>query len=36
MLDNDPEVLHDGNRQIYVLGWLVKGVEGFLCFPFYL
>ena len=35
-MDNDPEVLHDGIRQIYVLDWLVKGVEGFLSFPFYL
>ena len=25
-MDNDPEVLHDGIRQIYVLDWLVKGV----------
>lgn len=24
-MDNDPEVLHDGIRQIYVLDWLVKG-----------
>ena len=23
-MDNDPEVLHDGIRQIYVLDWLVK------------
>ena len=27
-MDNDPEVLHDGIRQIYVLDWLVKGVGG--------
>ena len=24
-MDNDPEVLHDGIRQIYVLDWLVEG-----------
>ena len=23
-LDNDPEVLHDGIRQLYVLDWLVN------------
>ena len=26
-MDNDPEVLHDGIRQIYVLDWLVKGIN---------